>query len=124
MTQVPQPEEIGMLKAIFRWICDSLGLDPTTFIAGFLGSCMSFKFVADLGVFGRMATFIGGMALANIMTPPLADYFHFSEKYFGGIGLMLGVFGMGLIAAVLKLLKDADLWALVRARFSKSTGES
>jgi len=34
----------------------------------------------------------------------------------GGIGFLLGSFGGAIIAAVLKAIEAADLWALIRSR--------
>lgn len=101
----------------------ALGVDPSAFVAGLFGSFISFKFVSELGIFGRAATFVGGVAFSTFLSPPIAGYFKFGPEYYGGIGLIVGVFAMGVVAAILKALRDADLWAFIRSRFGGGGGQ-
>lgn len=60
---------------------------------------------------------LSGGAIAHYMTVPVCFYFHMDQNSVGGIGFLLGAFGGAIFTAIMKAIKAADLWALIRSRF-------
>lgn len=87
-------------------------------IAGFFGALVALPFQNDLKGKRAIATFImSGTAIGHFLTKPVCVYLSIDPGSVGGIGFLLGSFGGAIIAAVLKAIEAADLWALIRARF-------
>lgn len=60
---------------------------------------------------------LSGGAIAHYMTVPVCVYFHLDPGSVGGIGFLLGAFGGAVFTAIMKAIKAADLWALLKSRF-------
>ncbi|QOE32793.1 holin class III [Achromobacter phage Mano] len=58
-----------------------------------------------------------GAAIAHFLTGAVAAWFGFDASSAGAIGFLLGAFGGSLMQAVVRSIKAADLWGLVKARF-------
>lgn len=87
-------------------------------IAGFFGSLVALPFQNDVKGKRAIAAFImSGCATAHFLTVPVCVYLKIDQGSVGGIGFLLGAFGGAIIAAVLKAIEAADLWALIRSRF-------
>lgn len=95
----------------------AIGLHKGALATGFIGSVLSFRFVNQLGTFGRAATFFGGALLAGFLAPLMVDWFGLKENYIGGVGFVVGALGMSVLAATLQAIKNADVISLVKGRF-------
>lgn len=86
--------------------------------AGFFGAVVASSFHRDEINSRRdfvMFVFTGFMC-AHFLTGLVANHFGISPEHTGAIGFLLGAFGGSLISAVIKALRAADLWALVKQR--------
>ena len=91
-------------------------------IAGFFGSLVALPFQRDFkGARSVMAFVMSGVITAQFLAKPVCVYLSIDPESSGGIGFLLGAFGGAIIAAVLKAIEAADLWALIRARFGGGT---
>lgn len=57
-----------------------------------------------------------GATIAHFLTGAVADWLGMANST-GAIGFLLGAFGGSLMQAVVRSIKSADLWALVKNRF-------
>lgn len=88
-------------------------------IAGFFGALISARFHKE-EIMNRGDYFmflISGVLIAHYMTGIVARYLDFGAETAGGIGFLLGAFGGSLIQAVIRAIRTADLWAIIKARF-------
>lgn len=60
---------------------------------------------------------LSGGAIAHYMTVPVSIYFQLDPSSVGGIGFLLGAFGGAIFTAIMRAIKAADLWALLKSRF-------
>jgi paired small multidrug resistance pump len=59
-----------------------------------------------------------GAVCAHYLTGLISPYFGVVElRSVAGVGFLLGTFGASLIAAIIRAIKAADLWAFIRQRF-------
>lgn len=87
-------------------------------VAGLFGSLVAVPFQRDLKTKQAIITFVlSGVAIAHFMTQPVCYYLSIEQGSVGGIGFLLGAFGGATIAAVMKAIEGADIWALIKARF-------
>ena len=78
-------------------------------IAGFIGGLLSLRFFDGLTFAGKLWTVSGGMAMAFFMTQPIMTYFEWrADKYEGGVGFIIGLFGMSIAAAGMKAITDIE----------------
>lgn len=61
-----------------------------------------------------------GAAIAHFLTSAVSDWLGFGPNSTGAIGFLLGAFGGSLMQAVVRSIKEADLWSLVKSRFGGS----
>lgn len=85
-------------------------------VAGFLGSVLSLSFIDDLGKKQRIGAVVAGIISAHYLAPLIAHVFN-EEAYVETIGFLVGLFGMSIMAAVFRAIKNSDLWGLVKRRF-------
>ena len=86
-------------------------------VAGFFGALVAVPFQSDVKGKRAISAFImSGCATAHFLTVPVCVYLKIDQGSVGGIGFLLGAFGGAIIAAVLKAIEAADLWALIRSR--------
>lgn len=57
-----------------------------------------------------------GTACAVFFTDIVSDVFSLKASYAGGVGFLLGACGGSLLAAIIRGIKGADLWAVIKAR--------
>lgn len=87
-------------------------------IAGLIGAVISVPFQRDVRSAKSIAIFIfTGSACAHFLTGMVGKYFNVDPSSAGGIGFLLGAFGGSMIAAIIRAIEVADLWALIRQRF-------
>lgn len=59
-----------------------------------------------------------GMACAHYLTNMVSNYFGITDpQSVAGVAFLLGTFCGSLIAAIMRAIKSADLWSLIRGRF-------
>ena len=86
-------------------------------VSGFFGALVAVPFQSDLkGKRALSAFMLSGWATAHVLAVPVCVYLKIDQGSVGGIGFLLGAFGGAIIAAVLKAIEAADLWALIRSR--------
>lgn len=58
-----------------------------------------------------------GLASAHFLTGLAAAYFGIVEpRSVAGVGFMIGAFGGSLMAAIIRAIHTADLWALIKSK--------
>lgn len=88
-------------------IASALGMKA---VAGFLGGVVSLRFFEGLTLQGKFWTVGGGMVMAFFLTHPIMDYFKWNaEHYEGGVGFIVGLFGMSIAAAAIKVVTDSEV---------------
>lgn len=92
----------------------ALGLKLINLFAGAITSFVSLRFFDGLSVREKWTTFLGGWAIAAWGASPTTQYFDLKPGVEVGIALVLGLFGMSLSAAVVKLLKETDWGGLIK----------
>ncbi|MFJ3486593.1 MFS transporter [Pseudomonas sp. NPDC090202] len=88
--------------------------------AGFLGALIATRWHKD-DLTDRKAWLLflfTGMACAHYLTSMVAGYFGITDpESVAGVAFLLGTFCGSLIAAIMRAIKAADLWSLIRGRF-------
>lgn len=104
-------------------LLQALGLMKGEVLSGFIGSVLSLRFYRDLGVWGKVTTFVGGWATAIFLTQPALTWFKLTppESYTGGIGFVVGLFSMSIASAVAKVLRDTEWARIISKRFGGET---
>lgn len=91
-----------------REFLESLGIDPTVMVAGFVGSVAALLLIPSLTFKQAVAILVGGIGCAAYMTPVAVETVEYylqdvSRNLENGIAFGLGVIGMNIIAGTLKL---------------------
>jgi hypothetical protein len=87
-------------------------------IAALFGALVAIPFHDELKTRRGFVVFVlTGVACGYFLTGMAARYFSIQPESAGGVGFLLGAFGGSMISAVVRAFRDADLWALVKARF-------
>lgn len=80
-------------------------------IAGTIGAVLSLRFFDGLNMQDKFTTAAGGAASANYLTEPAMQFFGLTPATFeGGLGFIIGLFGMSIAAAVVRTIRDTN-WA-------------
>lgn len=87
-------------------ILQAIGIKGSAAIGGMVGALISLKFAEGLTIKSKFLMFLCGMSLAGYTTPLAAHFFSIGSDYFGGIGLLIGLFGMALVSAIIKSIPD------------------
>lgn len=88
-------------------------------IAGLFGAMIVSRFHKD-ELKSKTDYFVfvaSGAAIAHFLTGAVTSYLAFASDSAGAVGFLLGAFGGSLMQAVVRAIKGADLWALIKARF-------
>lgn len=105
------------------WLGQTLGIEKTTSLGGILGALLSLAFLERAtGPFAKVTAIFGGWAIAHFVTPLAVEYFGLTSRWQGGMGFLLGLFGMLIVAAIARALKALDLLQLIRARIGGGNG--
>ncbi|WP_296652842.1 hypothetical protein [Paraburkholderia sp.] len=87
-------------------------------IAALFGAVVAVPFHDDLKTKRGFAMFVfTGVTCGYFLTVPVMRYFHINPESAGGVGFLVGAFGGSMLSAVIRAIKEADLWQLVRSRF-------
>lgn len=91
-------------------------------VAGFFGALISARFHKD-EIQNRadyIMFLVSGVLIAHYTTGMVAKYLEFGPETAGGVGFLLGAFGGSLLQAVVRAIRAADLWAIIKERFGGS----
>jgi hypothetical protein len=99
-------------------ILSALGLKFKVVIAGAVGAFVSLRFFDGLGTAERWTTFVGGWALAAYLGNPVTLYLELPAAMELGIALAIGLFGMSIAAALIRVIRDTEWLAI----FKRKTG--
>ena len=81
-----------------------------------MGAFISLRFFDGLRTWERWATFLGGWALASWCSDGLAFFLGIVQPVFEkGISLGLGLFGMAIAAAIMKLIRETDWQGVIKS---------
>ncbi len=97
-----------MLDGVAQW----LGIQKSAAVGGALGAIISLRFAQKLSIVGKFSMFFSGMLLATYTTPLAAKYFSVGLDLYGGIGLVIGIFGMAVVSALMTAISGA--WDVVK----------
>lgn len=73
-------------------------------IAGLFGGIVSLRFFDKLSPWARAGTAIGGAVIAHFATPLVVGFFEVAPHNEGGVGFVLGLFGMSIVAATFDVI--------------------
>ena len=100
-------------------IATAVGVKKGVVIAAFIGALLASFLGPKKDWRAKTLCFLVGFAAAVYITGPLISYFELKAgDYEGGIGFMLGLFGMSLADKALTLIGDID-GASIRALFTR-----
>lgn len=101
----------------------AVGLKLSTVIAGAVGSFISMRFFEGLGLAERWSTVLCGWGLASFSAAPITGFFELkgaaSET---GIALFVGMFGMSIAAAVIRVIRETNWTELVTSILRRKGG--
>lgn len=92
----------------------ALGLKAVNVVAGAVTSFVSLRFFDGLTVWEKWTTFLGGWAIAAWGAAPVTEFFELKAKTEIGIALILGLFGMSLTAALVRMIKETNWTGLLK----------
>lgn len=72
-------------------------------VPGLVGGVISLRFIKIDGTFNKVASVIGGAAVAYYFAEPVASYFGLKSEV---MGFGLGLFGMSIIAKVFETIEN------------------
>jgi len=94
-----------------------LGLKVQVVFAGAVGALISLRFFDGLATSERWFTFVSGWALASYLAGPLTAFFELTHSTMEtGISMLVGLFGMSLVAAVIKTIRETDWAGIVKRK--------
>lgn len=86
----------------------ALGLKVKVVIASAMGAFISLRFFDGLNWWERWTTFLGGCALGSWCTSLVINALGVSERLEAPAAIIVGVFGMAVVSAIIKVIKDTD----------------
>lgn len=101
----------------FAWLFSSGDHSPrfAIIIAGFIGGVVSLRFVDHMTLRQRISSVATSVVLANYFAYDISDALG-AAKYAEGCGAMIGLFGISLIGAILKAIKETDIAGIIKKR--------
>lgn len=97
-------------------IFTALGLTLKNLVAAAIGSFVSLRFFDGLRVLEKWSTFFGGWALGAYIGAPLTSFLELPAKVEVGMALLVGLFGMSVVAALIKTLRETQWNAILKGR--------
>jgi len=89
-------------------------------IAGFLGSVLSLKFVADAKTWPQRGFMVlGGTVFAAYVTPVLGNLMGASEPMERGLSFMVGLFGLTLASAIFNGIRETKFGEVIAGWFKR-----
>lgn len=95
----------------------ALGLKLQVVVAGAIGAFVSLRFFEGLNTWERWTTFAGGWAMAAYLAALAHEYFELKSGGAEiGVALLIGLFGMSIVAALIKVIRDTDWTGMFKRR--------
>jgi hypothetical protein len=91
----------------------ALGLKFVNVVAGAVSSFVTLRFFDGLTTGAKWSTFLGGWAVAAWGAPPIRDYLDAPPKIEILFVLLLGFFGMSIIAEAIRWIREGHLIAFI-----------
>lgn len=89
-------------------------------LAGFLGGVISLRFFDNLKLHEKLGVAVAGAVSASYITPSIVSYFALTaETHEGGVGFLIGLFGMSITSASISVIKSTDWAAIIKGRLEK-----
>jgi len=108
------------MTEVIEGILAALGLKLKVVAAGAVGAFMSLRFFEGLSLWERWFTFISGLALASYIAVPFAALMGVTtDAMEQGVSLLIGVMGMAIVSAILKVARDTDWAGIIKSRYGK-----
>lgn len=79
---------------------EAFGLKWGVIVAGFLGSCVSVRFVPG-NWWQRLFTVGAGTLAAGYVTPVVSEFLKLSDRLEHGVGFLIGLFGLSIASSLL-----------------------
>ena len=92
-----------------------LGFKTTTLLGGLIGALFSLKFAPGSGTGQKAINVIGGMFTATYVAPLLRQEFGLPSSFEAGVGFLIGLCGMAVLAAFMQQVPIAVV--ALRKRF-------
>lgn len=87
-------------------------------IAGLFGAVVAMPLHEELKTTkGKLFFILTGVTCAYFTTPLAINKWSIDPSLAGGVGFLLGAFGGSLLAAGIRAIRAADLWALLKSKF-------
>ena len=100
-----------------------LGTKKLILIAGLVGSIISLRFISEVTTWwSRTTLVICGTFITSYATPALSEWLTVSERVETGMGFVIGLFGMSMVAAIMAALKEAKLGEAISSWFKRPGG--
>lgn len=93
----------------------ALGFKATTLLGGLIGALLSLRFAPGATGLQRSVNVIGGMFTATYLAPLVRQEFSMPASFEAGVGFILGLCGMAIVAAFMEQIPLAV--TAVRKRF-------
>ena len=104
-------------------ILTALGLKLQVIVAGAVGAFISLRFFEGLSTGERWLTFMGGWGTAAYTTGILHEYLELkSIASETGIALLIGLFGMSIVAAIIKVIRETNWTSIVKRKAGGDDG--
>ena len=94
----------------------AIGITLKNALAGAIGSLVSMRFFPGLTTIESWGTFGGGWALAVYLAQPVTLFFELKPAVETGISLLIGLFGMAVVAATIRTVKDTDWSGIIKGK--------
>jgi hypothetical protein len=95
-----------------------LGLSLVNIIPAAITSFAALRFFDGLSTKDKWTVFLGGWAIASWGAHPLREYLDLKPSVEIGLVLLLGLFGMAVVAEVVKLIRQID-WSVIGRFFGR-----
>lgn len=105
-------------------VAAALGAKKSAVIIAFIAAVLSLRFVPEMTNWkSRLSMTAGGFFCSIYITPGLAEVFEFKEKTEYALTFGMGLLGMSIVAASIKIIANGELWGLVRDKFGGRRGD-
>lgn len=101
---------------VLEGVLTAFGIKLKVIVAGAFGAFISLRFFEGLRWWERWTTFIGGVGIAHYWAEGLAYFLQL--KFEAGLAVLLGIFGMAVISAFMKMIKETDWPGIVKSILS------
>lgn len=87
-------------------ILHDYGIDLAIIVAGVMGGFVAMSSKKGVGFWGKVASVVSGGAVANYLTPLIADWLDWSNSSRYGLAFLLGFMGLKAVELIIIKFKD------------------